>query len=98
MLPPHPDPPPDIDQRDLPIRRIGPLTDLFRIHSVQHDPLYFSRTGVNRFDAPSGEYAVLYLGSDEHTTFIETFGRDPMYSLVTRTELAVSHALLYRAL
>jgi hypothetical protein len=87
MLPPHPDPPHDLDQHDLPIRHIDPSTNLFRIHAIHNDPLYFSSTGINRFDAPHAQYGILYVGSDEHTAFIETFGRDPSYRLVTRTEL-----------
>src|SRR6478735_5682570 len=45
------------------------LTDL-----RDHDPLFFGRSGLNRFDAPAGEYGVLYAGESVECAFIETFG------------------------
>jgi hypothetical protein len=55
-----------------------PLLDLtgswFRIHRCHYEPLYFGRTGENRFDSPGGEYGILYCAGDAHGAFIETFG------------------------
>ena len=43
-----------------------------------HDvgPLYFGRTGRNRFDDPRGRYGVLYAARDTFGAFIETFGQE----------------------
>lgn len=87
---PHPDP-----HADLPRR--SPLIYLtqqewFRLCPIYREPLYFGRSGHNRFDSPDGSYGVLYLGADEHCAFIETFGR----SLGTNT--VTEHALRDRQL
>jgi hypothetical protein len=37
--------------------------------------MFFGSTGSSRFDAPSGEYGVLYVAVDVYGAFIETFGR-----------------------
>jgi hypothetical protein len=50
-------------------------------------PLFFGRTGGNRFDAPAGEYGVLYTAADAHIAFIEAFGRNPKVNVVSLTEL-----------
>ncbi|MGH2458258.1 MAG: RES family NAD+ phosphorylase [Chloroflexota bacterium] len=85
---PHPDPPADLAQRQLPLVQISSDTPFFRIHAVDQGALHFSHSGIGRFDAPGGEYGIVYLGRDFHCAFIETFGRDLAYRLVTRAELA----------
>lgn len=46
----HPLPPDDLAERDLPlVQRHGPWV---RLHQGRYDPVYFGRTGRNRFDAP----------------------------------------------
>jgi hypothetical protein len=47
----------------------------FRSHELRHGPLYYGKTGLNRFDAPAQQYGTLYLAADLHSAFIETFGR-----------------------
>jgi hypothetical protein len=70
---PHPDPPGDLQHRKLPlIEATGPWV---RSHALHHGPIFFGRTGVNRFDAPSDQYGVLYVAEDIQGAFIETFGR-----------------------
>ena len=72
---PHPEPPSDFHSRSLPITTHG--GSLFRTHLVHTpDPLYFGRTGRNRFDDPLGEYGVLYAARDPFGAFIETFGQE----------------------
>lgn len=44
------------------------------MHRLQHEPLFFGRTALHRFDAPGGEFGVLYVASDPHGAFIETLG------------------------
>ena len=85
-LGPHADPPADFATRPLPItiyRR-----PWFRIHRLTHGPLYFGRSGDSRFDAPAGEFGVLYVGKDERCAFIETFGHATGVRVVDRGELA----------
>jgi hypothetical protein len=53
----------------------------FRVYSLRYAPLFFGRTGRYRFDAPRGEYGVLYAGNDIVCAFVETFG----HSLDIRT-------------
>ncbi|AUX22680.1 hypothetical protein SOCEGT47_031860 [Sorangium cellulosum] len=85
-LEPHPDPPSDFAARPLPItihRRCW-----FRIHRLARDPLYFGRSGDNRFDAPDGEFGVLYVGKDARCAFIEALGHATGVRLVEQAELA----------
>jgi hypothetical protein len=85
-LPNHPDPPADLARRRLPlVSQDGPG---FRIHRRSLDALHFGKSGHNRFDAPGGEFGVLYLGSDEACAFIETFGHATGTNLVTSSDLA----------
>jgi hypothetical protein len=51
--------------------------------------LFFGSTGDNRFDAPSGEYGVLYLGDSPHCAFAETYGRleQATYPIISIEEL-----------
>jgi hypothetical protein len=69
----HPEPPFDLHMRALPVIAHG--GSLFRTHLRVDDPFYFGRTGRNRFDDPSGKYAVLYAARDPFGAFIETFGQ-----------------------
>src|SRR5687768_15047785 len=85
-LGPHPEPPADFNERALPIRVFR--RRWFRIHRLSLAPLYFGRSGDNRFDAPSGAFGVLYVGKDEHCAFIETFGHATGVRIVDRSELA----------
>ena len=81
---PLPRPPATLDDRDLPIIEYGGV--LFRIHRVDRDPAFWGKTGLNRFDAPAGEFGVLYAATDHHGAFIETFG-DALNRTVTLSAL-----------
>jgi hypothetical protein len=83
---PHPDPPPDL-------ANLAPVIYVtrqswFRIHPIDREPLYFGRAINNRFDAPGGEYGVLYLAQNEHCAFIETFGQATGIRAVTTSSLS----------
>jgi hypothetical protein len=52
---------------------VGPW---LRIHRLGYEPVFFGRAGKSRFDAPGGEYGVLYAGVDAHCAFIETLGHE----------------------
>jgi hypothetical protein len=70
---PHPEPPPDLARYPLPIREVEP--PWFRSHRADLAPIYVGRDPAHgRFNDPFREYGVLYLGNDEFTAFIETFG------------------------
>lgn len=71
-LTPLPSPPASLSDRDLPILTID--HSLLRIHRLEHEPAFWGRTGNNRFDAPNGEYGVLYAAETFDGAFIETFG------------------------
>src|SRR6266545_2250459 len=81
----HPGPPPDFHSRVLPIVSLG--GSFFRTHDQSRSPLYFGRTGTNRFDDPLGEYAVLYAGRDIFAAFIETFGQNTGVRSLSTEEL-----------
>lgn len=85
MIRAHPDPPKYFDTVPLLIRKFP--GSWCRIHRAANAPLYFGKSGANRFDAPAGEFGVLYLGRDAHGAFIETFGHATGTRLVTETEL-----------
>lgn len=58
------------------------------MHRREYDPLYFGSSRLARFDAPAGEYGILYLGCDWHCAFIETFGQATGVRVVTLKALA----------
>lgn len=69
---PHLEPPDDLASR--PILVVDTARTWTRMHRCRHSALHFGSGGENRFDAPNGEYGVLYAGADPHCAFIETFG------------------------
>lgn len=69
---PHPSPLRDIAERRLTI--LTTSQPWYRLHKRARAPLFYGRSRQNRFDAPGGEYGVLYAGADAHCAFIETFG------------------------
>ncbi|EYF01765.1 RES family NAD+ phosphorylase [Chondromyces apiculatus] len=82
----HPDPPADWKGRSLPITEYE--HGWFRIYRLKHDPLFFSISNENRFDAPSEEFGVLYVAKDIQGSFIETLGRLPENRTLERAEIA----------
>ncbi len=83
----HPEPPADLQSRDLPIIQIE--KSWFRIHQSRHSPLYFGDSGANRFDAPAQEYGVMYIAVDLHGSFIETFGSQTGIQVISYRELSL---------
>lgn len=89
-------PPADLHTRDLPMVpvNIADGAHWYRLHriSATHAPVdYNFRTVDDRFNAPAGEYGILYLGSDPYCAFIESFGSEAIargYRLVTQQTLA----------
>ena len=75
---PHPEPPPQeqfdrLDLWPLLVWQGGPWVRIYQARHA-HKPLHFGRNRRNRFNAPDGEYGVLYLGCDLACAFIETLG------------------------
>ncbi len=67
---PHPDPPPDLPQRALPITDYS--SELYRIHRLQHAAKFFGRSRTHRWDATGGEFGVMYTGATPSVSFAET--------------------------
>ncbi len=70
---PHPLPPADLSARRLPLRTLN-IASWHRVHRCALDPIFFGDTGAYRFDAPAGEYGVLYCARAPAGAFIEVFG------------------------
>jgi hypothetical protein len=92
----HPDPPAD----PASLRIVITITRCawHRIHHVGVGPISFGRQPCNRFDAPNGEFGVLYVARDAHGAFIETFGHDTGRTpFVTENELRSRELSMVRA-
>src|SRR6266487_7207537 len=87
----HPGPPYDFHLRSLTIREFSGI--LYRTYRKGRDrePVFFGRTGRNRFDDPLSEYGVLYAALDQHGAFIETFGQSTGNRTLSTPELAERH-------
>jgi hypothetical protein len=68
-------PPADLASRDALIYIPPDGTIWYRSHLTTKGALYFGRGMAYRWDAPAGEYGVLYLGSDLYCAFMESIGR-----------------------
>lgn len=68
-------PPADLHDREPLIYTASRQDVWFRSYRTGCDPVFFGRTGANRWDAPGGEYGVLYLAVDEYGAFMESIGR-----------------------
>jgi hypothetical protein len=61
----------------------------YRVHATAYGPVFFNRTDTYRFNAPSGEFGVLYCAEAVETAFAETFlrfGKRPPVVLLSRLE------------
>jgi RES domain-containing protein len=67
---PHPDPPSDLSKRELPRTDYAP--ELYRVHRLRRDAKFFGRSQLNRWDAPGGEFGVMYAGGTPFVAFAET--------------------------
>lgn len=79
-------PPPNLSQRELPLKVFSTGVIFARIHKLKNNPIYFSNSSEGRFNTPEG---VMYLGIDEYVAFRETIGRFSKYSLISREELEI---------
>lgn len=81
----HPEPPPNFNRISLPLKKIR--IPILRIFRIGEPPIFFGKSGNNRFDAPDKEYSILYAGRDEFCAFIETFGHTTGYNFITQEEI-----------
>lgn len=81
---PHPDPPPGFSSHSLPIKAV--TLDWHRVYRCALDPKFFGRAGQYRFDAPAGEFGVLYVSGSLAGAFIEVFG-DSIRTIAGRNTL-----------
>jgi hypothetical protein len=68
-------PPGDLSRRE-PLIYTAPRLDIwFRSHRSAYGPIFFRKNRAHRWDAPKGDYGVLYLGANERCAFMESIGR-----------------------
>jgi RES domain len=74
----HPLPHPQLDGQEPIIFVAHQGEILYRHHRTLHDPIFFGRTGTNRFDDPEcpspGSFGVLYAGADPECCLLESCG------------------------
>jgi len=73
-------PPADLNSRAPLIHVPSDTTIWYRSHEMSRHPVFFGKGMANRWDAPAGEYGVLYLGSDVFCAFMESIGRGVLRS------------------
>jgi hypothetical protein len=75
----------------LPITTMAADSKWWRIHRTEQSPVFFGpapgRPPTYRFDAPGGEYRILYLGQSLSAAFVETLLRNPRIPFIERNEL-----------
>lgn len=81
-------PPADLASRDALIHISPDDTIWYRSHLMTKGAFYFGTAMAYRWDAPAGEYGVLYLGSDIYCAFMESIGRGALKTrLVPRVQV-----------
>jgi len=69
-------PPADLDRREPLIYVASTIEVWWRCHKTGYHPVFFGRNRAQRWDAPKGDYGILYLGADERCAFMESM--DPV--------------------
>ncbi len=69
---PLPEPPEDYTVLAATIALAGPL---FRVHARARGAVFYNPANIARFNAPEGEYGVMYASESEEGAFAETFVR-----------------------
>lgn len=59
----------------------------FRIHQTLRGPIFFGRSGTNRWDAPDKSYGVMYAGETWQAAFMESVLHEPSKKRVLESEL-----------
>lgn len=66
------DPSSDFPAIRLPLKTFD--RDWYRVYRCAYGPIFFGRMVTYRFDAPEGEFGVLYMAQSHEAAFIETLG------------------------
>jgi len=86
---------------DLPIDELPAATAMHRIHRRTDMAVFFGpgpeKPPAHRFDAPGGEYGMLYLGLDFTASFVETLLRNPGMQIVDLVDLEIRNAAVMTA-
>jgi hypothetical protein len=95
--PTNPPPPPSwLAATDLPIEELAAGTQLHRIHRRTERAVFFGpgpgKPPTHRFDAPGGEFGVLYVGLDFTAAFVETLLRKPETRIIDLVDLEIRQA------
>jgi hypothetical protein len=79
--------------RNPPIVEVPVTQVLWRVHRLEHEPLWFGPAAGHppqgRFDAPAGEYGVCYFGATPGVTILETLVRGLKVPIIARSVLQV---------
>lgn len=86
---PLPLPPRNFCDRILPVTKIA--AEWYRFHPARYGSstgaLFFGRSAKFRFDAPLGEYGVMYIAKSINGAFIESFGRNPGRKVISEGKI-----------
>jgi hypothetical protein len=84
-------PPSEPLEGELPLITVPADSKWWRIHRTAVPPVFFGPAPggppTYRFDAPRGEYRILYIGQSLTAAFVETLLRNPRLPFIERTEL-----------
>ncbi len=86
-------PPADLHSREPLIHRAPAGAVWCRSHRVTDGAVFFGKTQAQRWDAPRGDYGVLYLGADERCAFMESIGRGVLKTRLVPASQLTSHQL-----
>jgi hypothetical protein len=85
----------------LPTTTLPAGTPLWRCHRSVNAPVFFGpgagKPPIYRFDAPAGEYQVLYVAIDYDGAFVETLLRNPRRRIVDESDLAIRSMAVLRS-
>jgi len=88
----HASPPPSwLKTIGLPATTLPKGSSLWRCHRRADDPVFFGpgNPPIHRFDAPAGQYQVLYVAMDYDGALVETLLRNPHRRIVDESDLAI---------
>lgn len=92
----HPLPPPDLHRLSLHVAEVETTTALWRVYRLARAPVFFGKTGSQRFDDPARGYGVLYAAESLQGTFVESVGWDTRLRAVGWDELAARGMVMLR--
>lgn len=82
-----PPPPADLYSRDLPLTKLSAGTELVRVWKRDQTPAYYDFGAGSRFNAPSGEFGVMYVAQRPHGAFAETLLRNVGATVLQQSDI-----------